>query len=245
MNEEPNARLWLFEMIDTLPHDQFIRVAITLWSIWTARRKAIHEEIYQSPLSTFGFINSYISELNAIAKPSKNTSVGQQSRRKERAEWIPPPTGMAKINCDAAVSRSGDRGVAAAICRDSSGLYLGASVIVFAGLYDPPSLEAMACREALALSEDLTLQRVHVASDCKTVVVDINEGTRGSYSMIVEEIKARSTNLQSCTFVHEGRASNFEAHNLAKYSLSHAVGRHIWLGVPVSEIFPVNIVMNQ
>jgi hypothetical protein len=69
MNEEPNARLWLFEMIDTLPHDQFIRVAITLWSIWTARRKAIHEEIYQSPLSTFGFINSYISELNAIAKP--------------------------------------------------------------------------------------------------------------------------------------------------------------------------------
>jgi hypothetical protein len=199
-------------MINTLHHDQFTRLAVTLWSISTTRRKAIHEEIYQSPLSTFGFINSYISELNAIAKPPRTTA-GQQSKRRENASWIPSTAGSAKINCDAAVSRSGDRGVATAICID--GLYLGASAIVIVGIYDPPSLEALACREALALAEDLALQHIQVASDCKTVVEDTSEGTMGNYSMIIRAIKARATNFQGCIFSHEGRASNFEAHNLA------------------------------
>jgi ribonuclease HI len=211
INEEPNAGLWLFEMINTLQHDQFTRLAVTLWSIWTARRKTIHEEIYQSP---FGFINSYISELNAITKPPRTTA-GQQSKRRENASWIPSTAGSAKINCDAAVSRSGDRGVATMICRDSDGLYLGASAIVIVGIYDPPSLEALACREALALAEDLALQHIQVASDCKTVVEDISEGTMGNYSMIIRAIKARATNFQGCIFSHECRASNFEAHNLA------------------------------
>jgi hypothetical protein len=182
-------------MINTLHHDQFTRLAVTLWSISTTRRKAIHEEMYQSPLSTFGFINSYISELNAIAK-SPRTTAGQQSKRRENASWIPSTAGLAKINCDAAVSRSGDRGVATAICID--GLYLGASAIVIVGIYDPPSLEALACREALALAEDLALQHIQVASDCKTVVEDISEGTMGNYSMIIREIKARATNFQGC-----------------------------------------------
>jgi hypothetical protein len=151
-------------MINTLHHDQFTRLAVTLWSISTTRRKAIHEEMYQSPLSTFGFINSYISELNAIAK-SPRTTAGQQSKRRENASWIPSTAGSAKINCDAAVSRSGDRGVATAICID--GLYLGASAIVIVGIYDPPSLEALACREALALAEDLALQ--HTSKSARAI----------------------------------------------------------------------------
>jgi len=72
---EPNAKNWLFSLIESLPHEQFTRLTITLWAIWTARRKAIHEEIFQSPLSTHGFINSYLEELKSIAKPSSGTPV--------------------------------------------------------------------------------------------------------------------------------------------------------------------------
>jgi hypothetical protein len=59
---EVNAKHWLFFMMETLPHDQFTRMCVTLWVIWSSRRKAIHEEIFQSPISTNGFINTYLEE---------------------------------------------------------------------------------------------------------------------------------------------------------------------------------------
>jgi ribonuclease HI len=59
--------------------------------------------------------------------------------------------------------------------RDDNGQYLGASAVVFSAITDPATLESLACREALALAEDLDLRRIHVASDCKTVVSDISD----------------------------------------------------------------------
>ena len=37
-----------------------------------------------------------------------------------------------------------NRGAAAAFCRDNDGTYLGASVVVFVGITDPATLEALA-----------------------------------------------------------------------------------------------------
>jgi ATP sulfurylase len=33
-------------MIDSLWHEDFVKMLVTLWVIWTARRKAIHEGIF-------------------------------------------------------------------------------------------------------------------------------------------------------------------------------------------------------
>ena len=38
----------------------------------------------------------------------------------------------------------------AAVARDISGCYLGASTLILAGVSDPEILEALACREGLA-----------------------------------------------------------------------------------------------
>jgi hypothetical protein len=108
--------------METLPHDQFTRLTITLWEIWTARRKAIHEEIFQSPVSIHGFINRYIEELQNVAKPT-TMIVRQAPAPGIQPRWIAPPPNLAKINVDAAVSRNEQRGVAAAICRDHNGQY--------------------------------------------------------------------------------------------------------------------------
>jgi hypothetical protein len=53
--------------------------------------------------------------------------------------WIQHPNNLAKINVEAAVSRADNRGAAAAICRDSNGIYLGASAVGFEGLSDRPA----------------------------------------------------------------------------------------------------------
>ena len=38
---EPKAKPWLFTLMESLSHDQFVLLAVTLWAIWTARGKAI------------------------------------------------------------------------------------------------------------------------------------------------------------------------------------------------------------
>jgi hypothetical protein len=45
-------------------------VSCTTHICWTAHRKTIHEDIFQSPLSAHGFINSFIQELNSTANPA-------------------------------------------------------------------------------------------------------------------------------------------------------------------------------
>jgi hypothetical protein len=168
---QPNAKSWLFNLMETLPYIQFTRVAITLWAIWTSRRKAIHEEIFQSPLSTYSFVNLYLAELQAIATPAP-TAQALAPRPSGHARWIPPLKAIPKINVDAAVSKTEMRGVASTFCWDNSGFYLGASAVVFNGITDPSMLETLACREALALAEDLNLDRAFIVSDSKTAVDD-------------------------------------------------------------------------
>ena len=48
-----DAKLWLSTMQDTLSEKEFAMILFTLLAIWWARRKEKHEEIFQSPLSTY------------------------------------------------------------------------------------------------------------------------------------------------------------------------------------------------
>lgn len=46
---EPNTKQWLFTLMDSLSHALFVKLLDTLWAIWAARRKAIHESIFKVP----------------------------------------------------------------------------------------------------------------------------------------------------------------------------------------------------
>jgi hypothetical protein len=61
-DEATDPKQWLFSLNKSLNQRQFIEVLVTLWVIWWARRKIIHEGEYQSPLSMHAFINRYMAE---------------------------------------------------------------------------------------------------------------------------------------------------------------------------------------
>ena len=48
---ESSAKQYTFTMIDALPHYIFVKLSMTLWATWSSRRKAIHDYIFQGPLS--------------------------------------------------------------------------------------------------------------------------------------------------------------------------------------------------
>lgn len=162
-----------------------------------------------------------------VKKPSTSTAV---STRPSAAVWVAPEGNEAKINVDGGVSRQGNVGAAAAICRDKEGRFLGASAVVFDGLVDAAGLEAHACNEALALAKDLNLTHLMIASDCLEVVSNIDKGAATHYAPVLHEIKDQRKEFQHVNFKFEHRENNFEAHALAKAAPSLLVGRHIWLG---------------
>jgi hypothetical protein len=59
------------------------------------------------------------------------------------------------------------------------------------------------------LAEDLGINRILVASDCKVVVSEIVEGARGKNGAIIEEIKARVKQHQEFNLVFVSRMKNF------------------------------------
>jgi hypothetical protein len=67
---------------------------------------------------------------------------------------------MAKINIDAATLKNTNMEIVAAVDRSDDKRYLGASDVE--GATDVESLEVLACREAVALSRDLTLNYLPV-----------------------------------------------------------------------------------
>lgn len=90
---------------------------MTLWAIWTARRKTIHESVFQSPLGTKAFVDRYIKDLDMISslnrRQATTPAVGARSEARQvpsaaSRRWARPPQGYAKIKVDGGFSYGGD-----------------------------------------------------------------------------------------------------------------------------------------
>jgi ribonuclease HI len=104
---------------------------------------------------------------------------------------------VTKINVDAAVSKNTGLGTVAAVARDEEGVFCGASAVVFPGKTDAETLEALACREALSLAQDINTRQVRVASDCLNVTQSMDQGTMGAYAHVVREFKETARELDN------------------------------------------------
>jgi hypothetical protein len=158
MTLEPSAKNWLFTMMETLSREAFVEMAVTLWAIWFARRRLIHDGEHQSPLSTYSFVRRFIEDLATLPVPVKVARSGVAKAGSPK--WLPPPPGYIKINVDAATSKTGGGGVVPAVCRCGNGDFMGASALTISDIGSAATLEALACREALALAQDLNVQSV-------------------------------------------------------------------------------------
>lgn len=138
---ETNAKQWLFTVIATLNHHGLTHVVTKLWAIWHSQRKMLHEDIYQSPLSTHECAGG-----RHYDSPSEKYTYEIINR-----------VGSTIIRVAGGVLRDRQRGVAAANARDSLGNYLGSSAMIIPRVIDGQCLESLACREAQSLAHDLLI----------------------------------------------------------------------------------------
>uniref|UniRef100_A0A0A9CJ82 Uncharacterized protein n=1 Tax=Arundo donax TaxID=35708 RepID=A0A0A9CJ82_ARUDO len=57
---------WASFMCSNIPQVDGVRILVTCWPIWHARRKAIYDEIFQSPLATMAMVNRLLEELEIV-----------------------------------------------------------------------------------------------------------------------------------------------------------------------------------
>src|SRR4051812_7297480 len=108
-----NAKTWIFNLRDSLSHADFVKFSVMLWAIWSARRKAIHEGIFQRPLGTKFFVDRFLKELDLLdqlrsGKPLvPNHSISHVGRRNasRSGSWKRPPSGSAKCMVEAWIDR--------------------------------------------------------------------------------------------------------------------------------------------
>jgi hypothetical protein len=186
----------------------------------------IHEDVYQSPLSTYGFVLRFLKDLGEC---DSNPTIKNTAKKAKPSRSVHPPEGIVKINVDGAVSRHGDHGAISAVCRDDTGLFLGASSRTIKGISHPATLEAMVCSEATALAEDLGVTSIQISSDCLEIINSLKDGSLCSYTYILIEIGIRSSHFHSVRFYHESRDLNGDAHTVARNALGQNFWRHLWL----------------
>jgi ribonuclease HI len=126
----------------------------------------------------------------------------------------------AKINVDASMAKTTTGGVVGDVCRSADGVFLDASSLTAHGITNPATMEAIACREAIALAQDLQLNRITVASDYLTVINALRQPFYGFFSMVLDEVKSNAAQLEKVTFRHENRSSNIDALMLTTW--------HVW-----------------
>ena len=82
---------------------------------------------------------------------------------------------------------------------------MGASSVTYPGKTEPETLEALACREAIALASDILAHRILMASDCRSVINTLETGTMGVYAQVVREIMEAKSSFDFMSFRHESR----------------------------------------
>jgi hypothetical protein len=100
------------------------------------------------------FVKNFLKDLQLVCKLVDRVFIAPDQNR-SAPKWTPPVPGLVKLNVDGSCSRNTTISSAAFVTRDHEGTYMGSSTMVLLGIIDPSTLEALACREALALVDDL------------------------------------------------------------------------------------------
>lgn len=211
-------------------HNLLLEVLVTLWAIWWVRRKAIHEEEFQSPLSMHLFICRYLDKVrstNALACRRESSTT------RPSHVWKLPPVGFVNLNVDVLVAKTQKQGVVGVMCIGSQVIFHEVLVVVFEGVPDSETLKAYVCREARALAEDLAMHRIYIATNYLRVLDDLRAAHHlGAYCMIAREINSHKSSSLACEICHEQHEHYFEAHNIAKMDTNFGSGCHLWFSDP-------------
>nr|KYP66849.1 Putative ribonuclease H protein At1g65750 family [Cajanus cajan] len=216
--DQDNLQPWLLKNLSNSnrsPPGWNYRFSITLDLLWHRRNRAI----FQGQSIT---TNQVVAEINAQMIFATTYGLNQQSQVGEvnysyRLNWMKPPKGILKLNCDGAVFRE-NMASCGGVIRDSYGRF----VVAFTeklGMCSILKSKLWAIIHGLRILVNRNLgHQVIIESDSSIAVRFVNEGCFGShpYFTLVQEIKELSNQFSLFSCYHILREDNLVADILAK-----------------------------
>ncbi|KAM0894138.1 hypothetical protein ACQ4PT_024661 [Festuca glaucescens] len=150
--------------------------------------------------------------------------------------WTRPPSGLVKLNTDAAVNLDSRRAASGSIVRDASGQFLAACRVEIDGVLDVATAEAQAFRDGLRLVEQIGCNKIYIETDSLEVVNALadpfNHRTVGT--AFLDECRLIMAGFESTRLAHCPREANKAAHLVARTIDEN----NVWFDEPPAFLYP-------
>ncbi|KAL5779492.1 hypothetical protein ACOSQ2_010229 [Xanthoceras sorbifolium] len=198
-----------------LSTDQFLLFACILWQIWNYRNSIIYSRKCLMLVDIVLWCNSFLVEFNEA------NYTAHLQRVSHFVQWIPPDSGLIKVNTDAAINSTiGKTGLGVVIC-NNFGEVLMAWVDVLEGALAPDMAEAKAILFGLSIACQSGLKVDHLEYDASTIISMLNKRSvrLSAIGLIVDDISNLLRHFNCVVeFSHVPRIANRVAHSLAKFA---------------------------
>ncbi|GMI66655.1 hypothetical protein like AT4G29090 [Hibiscus trionum] len=212
---------WLFKQQGV--HSREL-ITYTVWAIWTARNKHMHEGKFQNVQSLITYILGCVSEYKSCMQ-SQGSCQLQIERR-----WSPPPEGYTKRNADACCLPATKKAFSGFVLRNNQGKVLGSGIKNQRNFVSVFLSEATALKEGVKFALNLGFENLIVESDSRTLIekLEVNNADASEIRTVIVDIKHLVRDLPHIRFSFSPRSGNKAAHVLA--SLGKAGTEGFWVG---------------
>ncbi|KAH1130818.1 hypothetical protein J1N35_002196 [Gossypium stocksii] len=176
--------------------------------------KFIHEGIIQSGSQMVGFIRNYIKEIDGLSKclPVCHFHTGR---------WVASKEPFLKIKFDAAFNKNKNMSCLGLVVRNAKAEVFCSKIIIHENIPSSFATEAMARLQALHFRLQLSLRKIGIEGDSRSVIRKLREEKedRSDIEVFIKDSKHLSLGFESYVFRFITLESNTVAHLLATEGL--------------------------
>ncbi|KAH1097585.1 hypothetical protein J1N35_014506 [Gossypium stocksii] len=162
-NQNMDLEQWLTWVIEQLNPWQCSIFCCTIWAIWGARNKRIHENRISTSKEITGFVNKYITE---ITDDIEKNSV----RLTKNIGWRFPPETFVKINFDGAYNGRQNLAASGIVVKDEEGRVLLSHSKIHQEIPSVFAAEVVACWEAVKVGVEKKWRHIIIEGDSLAII---------------------------------------------------------------------------
>lgn len=209
-----NATMWTIfaHLKDCLPRELFLLGLVLCWKVWAIRNDQLHGSNSGFPMDVVGwcseFIKAYHHAQSPIPSPSLHTG---------NVEWLPPTSGLIKVNVDVALPSKSDFFRVSGVARNDRGQCLWWYRSDLAGRPHPSDGEAMAMLHGVRAAMGRGYHRVIMETDCFPIFRYLSSCSSSfiSFGAILDAVLSLRPHFEVLSFSFTRRSGNSIAHAIA------------------------------
>ncbi|KAA3472916.1 reverse transcriptase [Gossypium australe] len=218
---------WITWVVDRSSHKQTRLFCSTIWLLWGARNRLVHEKKIESAEALLAGVKRYMAEIDGIQAEKLSTNRIEIRNQEE----LPSET---TIFFDATFNARNKKSMEGLVVTDRTGGIIKTMNIPNSNVPTSFTAEAYAGYHAVKLGRSMGFQTVRIKGDSRTVIkkCQTKKTDKSVISAIISDIQELSKQFLKIEFQFINRNENQMAHRIAEEALRR--GETVYLGGEIS-----------